>query len=525
MNFYVVARYGIPHSPDPGDAYLVSDNWNDFGFVTLFRLVLFDREGRRHNLGGVKIGQHGMTSMRPRLPERFRTLNDQYFSLGQDADYYDGVAELDAEEAQELLDGLQDVVADNEVYQRAKSQEVLGVSLMRSVTERTLIGQFRRILRGQPRLTAYAFRYFGPQQIDPACEPVEMSFEVEPLSKPPTNVHVLIGRNGVGKSHLLNAMSRALAMREENPQDDGSFADLPHPFFEDDTNDTFANPFANVVSVTFSAFDDFPVIPRAKNALKGVQYTNVGLRKVSIVEDQGKRSYNIVVRQPDDLSQDFIDSAKLCSLDDRRDRWIAALKTLQSDPIFEESGVTTLPDFLEKGFGHRAGRLFRELSSGHKIVLLTITKLVEKVDERSLVLVDEPEAHLHPPFLAAFVRALSDLLINRNGVAIIATHSPVVLQEVPRTCVWRIRRYGGRAVAERVPVETFAEHVGTLTHEVFGLEVTKSGFHKMIADAVRPDDGFEVIEEKFDGQVGSEGRGLVAALIAGGRHGEIVGDR
>lgn len=48
------------------------------------------------------------------------------------------------------------------------------------------------------------------------------------------------------------------------------------------------------------------------------------------------------------------------------------------------------------------------------------------------MLIDEPEGHLHPPLLSAFVRALSELLVNRNGVAIIATHSPVVLQEVPR---------------------------------------------------------------------------------------------
>jgi predicted ATP-dependent endonuclease of OLD family len=51
-------------------------------------------------------------------------------------------------------------------------------------------------------------------------------------------------------------------------------------------------------------------------------------------------------------------------------------------------------------------------------VLLTITRLVETVEERTLVLLDEPEAHLHPPLLSAFVRSLSDLLINRNGVAI-----------------------------------------------------------------------------------------------------------
>jgi predicted ATP-dependent endonuclease of OLD family len=74
------------------------------------------------------------------------------------------------------------------------------------------------------------------------------------------------------------------------------------------------------------------------------------------------------------------------------------------------------------------------------------------------------------------------LLIDRNGVAIVATHSPVVLQEVPRSCAWNLRRTGAVVNAERLELETFGENVGTLTREVFGLEVTHSGFHKMLQE-------------------------------------------
>ncbi|MXY54002.1 MAG: AAA family ATPase [Gammaproteobacteria bacterium] len=520
MEFRVVSRNAIPRSSSPGDAFLETDNWDDFGFRTLFRLVFFDRDGRRHDFGGVKIAKFGLLSGHPDLPGRFNTLGSRFFSLGQDADYYEGVASLDTEEAADLLRGLRDVVADDELLQQAKDEEAFDVSLMRWVNERTLIEQFRRILRGDARLTDYAFQYVGrPQQIDPACDPIEMSFKVEPLSQPPTNVHVLIGRNGVGKSHLLNAMSRALALGETSREDHGWFADLPGPFpFDDDDNDQYSSPFANVVSVAFSAFDDFPVVPKVTNAPSKVQYTNVGLR--GLVPDMVEGEPSVITRQPDELSQDFIQSAKLCSRDHRKRRWINALRTLESDPVFEESGVAALPDSSAHGFDARARALFRRLSSGHKIVLLTITRLVETVDERTLVLMDEPESHLHPPFLAAFIRALSDLLISRNGVAIIATHSPVVLQEVPQSCVWQIRRYGDQSVAERVPVETFAEHVGTLTHQVFGLEVTRSGFHKMISDAVQAESDLETVKGRFGGQIGSEGRALIAALIAQGARAE-----
>ena len=189
---------------------------------------------------------------------------------------------------------------------------------------------------------------------------------------------------------------------------------------------------------------------------------------------------------------------------------------LEADPIFKDAEVASLAgnDLPEKEFRARARTLFSKLSSGHKIVLLTMTRLVETVEERTLVLLDEPEAHLHPPLLSAFIRALSDLLINRNGVGIIATHSPVVLQEVPKSCVWKVRRTNIRVEADRPEIETFGENVGILTREVFGLEVTNSGFHKMLRDAVSDSVGYGEVVDRFGGELGGEAKAIIRALIA-----------
>jgi ATPase subunit of ABC transporter with duplicated ATPase domains len=141
--------------------------------------------------------------------------------------------------------------------------------------------------------------------------------------------------------------------------------------------------------------------------------------------------------------------------------------------------------------------------------------LVETVEERSLVLLDEPEAHLHPPLLAAFVRSLSDLMTDRNGVAVIATHSPVILQEVPRHCVWKIRRTGAVTSIDRPDIETFGENVGTLTREVFGLEVTDSGFHRLLQKAVNQHSSYDRVVNEFGGQLGGEALALLRSMLAG----------
>ncbi|MBW6100166.1 ATP-binding protein [Escherichia coli] len=49
--------------------------------------------------------------------------------------------------------------------------------------------------------------------------------------------------------------------------------------------------------------------------------------------------------------------------------------------------------------------------------------------KRCLVLFDEPETHLHPPLLAVLMSALRIVLNEVDAFAIVATHSPVVVQE------------------------------------------------------------------------------------------------
>jgi len=212
------------------------------------------------------------------------------------------------------------------------------------------------------------------------------------------------------------------------------------------------------------------------------------------------------------LASEFGTSVKACLVEPKRSRWRRALQILQTDPVFAESISRFVDVETNEVLREEARDVFRTLSSGHKIVLLTMTRLVETVEEATLVLLDEPESHLHPPLLAAFILALSDLMEDRNGVAIIATHSPVVLQEVPRSCVWKLRRSGDELIASRPDIETFGENVGTLTQEVFGLEVTTSGFHRTLQETVEGGADYEDVLAIFNGQLGAEARALVQSM-------------
>lgn len=506
MNFRVLGRFATLPSGVP-NAALVSDSWNDFGYKTLYSLKIRDEAGEIHLIGGIKIGQFAMgeNEWQVSVPPEFDELDERYFSIGQDDSYYENLNKLGPNIRNEVLKCLRDIALDQDLLQRALSEKVTGVSLLRSVTIPTIKGQFRRLARGGVRLSRFRFVYTIPSPPQSSAPPVSLSFAVEPESYPPTNIHVLIGRNGIGKTHLLHHMSKAII--EKNAAEPRGIEFVPEGLDASEES-----TFANLVSVTFSAFDPFEPLPNRRDKSKGIQYAYICLKR------SGKTSEGTPLspKTPEKLSTEFGNSIALCRKGARAVRWRRALEMLESDPIFQDAGIVSLcsEDEEEEELKAKAGKLFGRLSSGHKIVLLTVTRLVETVVERTLVLLDEPEAHLHPPLLSAFIRSLSDLLTDRNGVAVIATHSPVVLQEVPRSCAWKIRRTGKRSIAERPEIETFGENVGTLTREVFGLEVTHSGFHKMLRDAFGTDSSFDTVVERFGGELGGEAKAIIRALIA-----------
>ena len=202
-------------APLQNTVYLVEDGWDDwFTYSTMYSLVAFDSKKVRQRVGSVKIGQFGMTSnsgkRRPNLPKEFTDLDDSFFSLGQDADYYETLNGLEEFLRDAILEVLRDFAADLSIWEKAKSEDVTRLSLTRGISRTEVEGQLHRIANGGVRLTPYHFTYTAPKRTQRGQEEVRMEFDVEPESFPPTNIHVLIGRNGVGKTHTFNLMVKAL---------------------------------------------------------------------------------------------------------------------------------------------------------------------------------------------------------------------------------------------------------------------------------------------------------------------------
>jgi predicted ATP-dependent endonuclease of OLD family len=142
-------------------------------------------------------------------------------------------------------------------------------------------------------------------------------------------------------------------------------------------------------------------------------------------------------------------------------------------------------------------KLFLLWSTGHKIVMQIVASLAAHTTQSSLILIDEPETHLHPPLLASLMHAIRIILSTKKAFAIVATHSPVVLQETIVKHTYIVRREGKITAIQKPSKETFGENIGTLTGETFGLNTRATDFHSVLDRLIKEHKNLDIIEEFF----------------------------
>ncbi|MEU9190663.1 protein kinase [Streptomyces sp. NPDC048484] len=143
MQFTVLPVRGQPVSPLPGQAFLVQDNWDDFSFKTTFQLLCVDPDGVVREIGGVNIGRFGMAApARTPLPDGFETLERHFFSLGLRDTYYERLRELGGDLQRAVLQALNDVCLDLDLFSRARAESVMRTSLLRTVSPDSVAGRF-----------------------------------------------------------------------------------------------------------------------------------------------------------------------------------------------------------------------------------------------------------------------------------------------------------------------------------------------------------------------------------------------
>jgi len=514
MRFVVKSRSSAsPSNIRFPHAVLVQDNWDDFGYKTTFHVTLHLSVEAIYDLGNIKIINTGQTSGYTDIPRQpFEELQGGYASLGADLDYYERVYKLGRDVFEPYFKGLRDVAFDDEIKASVEDSEAYRVSLLRFGGAERTIGDAARLLRA-PSLPAKrrsaGFKVKFKTKVARRSNAFTIDFDFRRRGRLPNRINALIGYNGTGKTRLLSNLAIVASGYGYGSKEDllenaaGRFVGT-------------APPFKTVVVVSYSAFDTFVIPGRTEEEKERLQesgeifgYVYCGLRERSDdVAPNGEQTYRL--RTPAEIETEFMSALERVRQANRLENLLEILNPLLHDPSFQLIGLTQLyanEDDVE------LRELFRGLSSGHKVILKIVTELTAHIsgDEPTLVLIDEPETHLHPPLLAAFLKSVRACLESFDGYAIIATHSPVVLQETPAKYVQVLRRTADQNRIMQPNVETFAESIGVITQEVFNLGDGSTDWHETLRTMARRN-SLEEIEEVFGRKLGFAARSYVLSI-------------
>ncbi|MGO4245265.1 AAA family ATPase, partial [Janibacter sp. RAF20_2_2] len=457
--------------------------WDDFGYKTTYQATYHSATDSEVFLGVVKVMQKGQekSATPTKLPRGSMKLDESYCSIGQALSYYENILELlPQDDAHAYLRRMQDLAANPDRITDFSQEDCYRTSLMRENGAQRALEDGTDLIIGKILATELRFSF----RTSTGGEQFESTFIFGDSTDIPSRINAVIGYNGAGKTRLLANLAHVAWGDEHHRRNSLSHGELrPRNL-----------AFGRVVAVSYSAFDmfDTPTSDAAKRA-----YVYCGLRDLNVPSQHKLKGQNVIADEIEAAVTRLKSSSRWQML--RR-----ALEPLLREPSFRlsagEMNFQDEPDTWRPGFD--------SLSTGHKISLNIVVQLVTQLENRSLVLLDEPETHLHPPLLAALMTGIAVALEETNSFAVVATHSPVVLQEIAKRHVQVIRRSGTATIIEIPPMETFGESIGVLTRTVFNLDNADSDHEGTLA-ALAKTHGTERINEVFPEGLSSQALGIL----------------
>lgn len=169
--------------------------------------------------------------------------------------------------------------------------------------------------------------------------------------------------------------------------------------------------------------------------------------------------------------------------------WVKALDLIKMNEQRRLELTAMIDEEAELGFfkeaeeGNRIRRM--HLSSGQQMFFKFALRFISTIDTGTLVLIDEPETHLHPNLICDFVTLLYEVLVSTKSVALIATHSAYIVREVPTHCVhvFSFEDDSSRIDVGKVRLKTLGASVDSISQAVFG-DATAMKYHEKLAQEI-----------------------------------------
>lgn len=438
--------------------------WDDYGYKTLFELLYVKSSDKASvQVGSVKIGYYGQGESSTQLPCEFFQLGNQYFSLGQSREYYMNLSELGNDLEREILNGLRDLRFTGNRNKLILDEAVVSKSLARYLGPLNLLNEPYEI--GTGTTASESIEEKDAIELEFSCtlqgskENTTTKFIFDADDPIPSRINLIIGKNGSGKTqYLANLVSTLTGINSTG------IISSPRPNIQ------------KVFAVSYSVFDHFFTpgdirIPGSGSRIahldQQVRYEYVGIR-----EKLKNEKYSRIVG-PNTLSRKFSESIKTIQERDDYASWLLIM-----NPVLLDAG---LADVAATGSHEKIRDAFRRLGAGHKVSLSILSRLYSNIVDDSLVVVDEPENHMHPSLLSSTLHVLQSILSHRDSFAIIATHSPIIAQDTPAKHIRLLKRVDGISLFSKIQIETLGTSIDDIITYFFGVSSELPGYRSLLA--------------------------------------------
>lgn len=434
-------------------------------------------------------GQPGVSLLPMPVEEFSNKVSPVVLSLGSRNAYRRLLAHASPSLAKRLLLNANDIAAlyafkpKRQEYVAARKHDFFDRLMLRSDEQRfTLISLQMLLDEGAEQQGVSIRRLHADLDVGPDTK-LEVGFSFDGLLGQTAPINVVIGPNGAGKTRMLLGIA-AQALKEEL-HIDGEEVDQYH-----DTRSSTRCP--TIAAFTYES--------RHWSGLKrrGVRVTPLGISTANW------RSLSGTIRQiaGDSHGGEFELRALLQIMQkivDIRDVFLPAMLDNGETDFVEGKPAISLFQLAERPdhmlisnidisrplIIHNEQRGTYELSSGQKSLCYFCAALFLHVRPGSLLLVDEPENHLHPQFITLLMQTLASSLIAKEAKAIVVTHSPFVVREVERNAVLVLQNGpDGLPCTYRPSLQTFGADVALISDYVFGDTAIKKGYEALIDEAV-----------------------------------------
>lgn len=457
-----------------------SDNWNDYGYYTLFHMIYFDEQGFIKQIGSLKIYSKALDEpgndicfVRTLLPDTIKTLNSKFCSLGCDLNYYRNLKTTFPNEYMEILNRLRDISTNNDVYEVFKYDIGVRKSLLRESSAEKALYEAKYVLKNnklEEKDISFKCYYKAPYSLNA----IELSFNFKKNQYIPYRICAIVGKNGTGKTQFLSQLASSLSGL--NKSDDNIIFKDKRP------------PIDRVMSISYSVFDGFNKV-RGEESVYSYVYcglqTENGILSQNQIQQNFKMAYSEIINR------------------DRFNDWENIIKE-----VLESEHQDILKQIEEEDFNDI------NWSSGQHILISTMTELVCNIEKESLILFDEPEIYLHPNAIANVMRMFSKLLEKYDSYAIFATHSPIILQELPSTNIQIFEKIDNTFFVRNPLIECFGDNISNIISDVFDVTEIES-YHKQVLKKLSDQIPEEEVYKLFNEHLSMDARIYLKTLYRG----------